>query len=582
MVSILTGSNINSGYKEHQIVKRAIVKILFVLGVFGLQLQIAHGATLEELRQQAQHWHQKFQKPSEGISLGEISKSERVYASAGKESKNGDAVDEHSLYEVGSITKVFTGILLADAVLQGKAELTDSIAKHLPKGVISADSPLQQVTLLQLSTHTSGLPRLPSDLSNGASDKDPYAHYSREHLFRYLSQFTQEDFESPGEFSYSNLGVGLLGEILAIINDTSYEELIDSRILKPLNMTSTWVQKSASSQPEHLKGRMTKGHFNGDETPYWRLNAFSGAGAMVSSVDDLLSFAEAHWSNDTPKYLQEAFALAMQSHTDTVGLGWFIDDKSFNHTGGTGGYRASLIINPAEKTAQVNLQNSSGEETEVVRKGDFSKIVGFWSGELDIGTQKLRLVLYVNDAGNATVYSIDQGGLPIPSSETTFENNKLTVKYPSIRGQYEATLKDGKLTGSWSQRNSIKLEMTHASEMPNTLKNVFNQVYQGNLEPIIGFWQGKIGNTKDGLFVYMEVSKVADTHEVTIWSPTQSPLPIAVTKVNFEENKLAVESKRVNGFFNATVNLDKKQIKGIWTQGDDSPLTLTWSSQRPK
>ena len=130
--------------------------------------------------------------------------------------------------------------------MQGKAELHDSIGKHLPAGVIGEDSPLHQVTLLQLSTHTSRLPRLPADLGEGASNEDPYAHYSRERLFRYLGQFKEADFENRGEYAYSNLGIGLLGELLAIINETEYEDLMKEGIIDPTKVTRFALQNASS------------------------------------------------------------------------------------------------------------------------------------------------------------------------------------------------------------------------------------------------------------------------------------------------------------------------------------------------
>lgn len=289
--------------------------LLFLTTPLAISTGVAKSLIRPDLQEDADGYHAERQQPNEGISLGEVIGHQRIYASAGNMKLDGPKVDERTLYEIGSISKVFTGILLADTVLQGKAALKDSIGKHLPEGVLSEDSPLHAVTLLQLTTHTSGLPRLPSDMRVGAKLGEPYAHYTQDRLISYLKNFKEEDFEKPGEYSCSNLGVGLLGEILAIINDTDYATLLQDRILDPLDMDSTWVQVDERSEPEALKHRFATGHRAGNTNPYWKLNVFAGGGAIVSSVEDMLSFAEAHWSESTPAYLQEAFDLAMQPHS---------------------------------------------------------------------------------------------------------------------------------------------------------------------------------------------------------------------------------------------------------------------------
>jgi len=534
-----------------------------------------------ELQNEADSWHSDHQQPSEGISLGALNGDERVYAAAGRMRKDGELVNEHTLYEIGSITKVFTGILLADTVLKGKATLDDSIGNHLPSGVIGDDSPLNQVTLRQLSTHTSGLPRLPSDLGEGANNNDPYAHYSRARLFQYLGAFKQENFGKPGVYSYSNLGVGLLGEILGVINDTEYETLLNERILTPLEMESTWVQKHEHSEPDRLKERFTTGHFGGEPRSHWRLSSLSGAGGIVSSVSDLLDFAEAHWSENTPEHLKDAFALAMKNHTQTVGLGWHIKGERFQHNGGTGGFSSNLTIVPGEKFAKVNLRNSSGEGSAIERRGDFSKITGFWVGTLDTGKRKLRLVMHVTESGNADHYSIDQSNVPISNAKASFEDGKLTVSYPGIRANYKAVLENGRLIGEWKQSEEHKLDMEFSAEMPEMLAEVFDRTYSGDLEPLLGFWRGRIGDSNHGLFVYFEVSKISDHVIAKIWSPTQTPLPIGVSKLKIDSEQVTLESRLIKGSFNGQFDPGTKTITGTWLQGQENPLTLTWSKERP-
>ena len=451
----------------------------------------------QDLQSDADQWHTEHQQPSEGISLGEIHGHNRVYASAGHLNADGSEVDEKTLYEIGSISKVFTGILLADTVLQGKAKLEDSIGEYLPEGVLEDDSPLYAVTLLQLTTHTSGLPRLPADLDEGAWPNEPYAHYSRERMMKYLHQFTAEDFDQPGTYAYSNLGVGLLGEILAMIHDTDYATLLQQRILTPLKMDSTWVQVSKNSVPEALKARFATGHKQGEPTHHWALNAFSGAGAIVSSAEDMLTFAEAHWSEDTPEYLKKAFELAMQSHSEKMGLGWMLMENGVQHGGATGGFRAQLKLQPDEQYAIVSLKNSGAEAVETSRDGEFSKLAGFWSGTLDVGAAKLRLVFWVSETGDVNMYSLDQGGFLIPNAGASFDadTREFVVTYPMISGTLKTTLgEDGVLRGDWSQGQAFPIELVASAAMPASLEDVFERVYEGDLSKLVGYWCGTLGS----------------------------------------------------------------------------------------
>ena len=556
---------------------------LLLLALSG-SLSLGYAADPQTPSSEAAQWHRDHQQASEGISIGEIQGTKRTYDSAGHMSAEGDPVSQDTLYEIGSITKVFTGVLLADTVLRGLADLDDSIGKHLPEGVLQDNSPLHQVTLLELSTHTSGLPRLPSDLNDGADQRDPYAHYSQERLFKYLGEFSEGDFKNRGEYSYSNLGVGLLGEILGLINETEYAELIADRILIPLDMASTWIQVSENSEPKKLKSRFASGHNGGKPVPYWRLNAFSGAGAMVSSVDDLLNFAEAHWSKTTPEYIKNALTFAMESYTEETGLGWHRSEEGeFSHGGGTGGFRTLLTVQPKAQYAKVNLRNSSGEAVAIKREGDFSRLAGFWTGTIDLGSNSLRTVLRITESGEAVFYSIDQGGSPIPSSKVVFQDDELKISFPSNGGSYHGKIEGEELKGSWTQGQSIELNFAYSKTMPDALVEIFDRVYSGELDRLEGYWQGTLGDEKSGLFVYLQVLPVGENrHEIAIMSPMQSPLPIPVTKVELKGDQFFVGSAIIQGTFQGTLDSDAQVLDGIWNQGVDQPIRLTWSPEKPR
>ena len=228
------------------------------------------------------------QKQAVGIVVGVIEPNGRRVVAYGNLAK-GDprTVDGDTIFEIGSITKVFTSLLLADMVNRKEVALDDPAAKYLPENVRMPERNGKSITLLDLSTHTSGLPRLPSNLKP-KDPRNPYADYSVDDLYQFLSGYTLP--RDPGsEFEYSNLGAGLLGHLLACRAGTDYESLIRSRITQPLGMPDTGITLSSS-----MKQRMATGH-NAMLAPVanWDLPTLAGAGALRSSANDMLTFLEA-------------------------------------------------------------------------------------------------------------------------------------------------------------------------------------------------------------------------------------------------------------------------------------------------
>ena len=153
-------------------------------------------------------------------------------------------LDGNTVFEMGSISKVFTGALLADMVARGEVKLDDPIAKYLPQTVKVPSRNGRQITLLDLATQSSGLPRLPSNM-RPADFSNPYADYSVQQLYEFLSGYSLT--RDPGQrYEYSNLGVGLLGHVLALRAGKSYEEILKERILDPLGMNDTRVDATPS------------------------------------------------------------------------------------------------------------------------------------------------------------------------------------------------------------------------------------------------------------------------------------------------------------------------------------------------
>lgn len=296
-----------------------------------------------------------------GIVLGvmEADGSTRVvsYGSAGTAAR---PLGENTVFEIGSITKAFTGILLAEMVSRGEVELSDRVAEYLPDGV-TVPSRGREITLLDLATHHSALPRLPGNMSP-ADATNPYADYTVDQLYAFLSAY-ELPRDVGSEYEYSNLGGGLLGHVLARAAGTSYDELVRARILEPLGMSMTGI----ALQGEMLDW-MAVGHNQQREpVPLWDLPALAGAGALRSNVVDLLTFVDANVGPPTSE-LEQAMRASHEVRASAgpemgIGLGWHVrsagEQQIVWHNGGTGGFRTFVGFDPDAQVGVVVLTNST-------------------------------------------------------------------------------------------------------------------------------------------------------------------------------------------------------------------------------
>lgn len=303
-----------------------------------------------------------------GISIGVIRPDGEQFAfGLGPARDDGaDSCGPQTIFEIGSITKVFTALLLADMVERGEVKLDDTAQKYLSDGVklsVKGDKP---ITLASLSSHTSGLPRLPNNLAPKDAH-NPYADYSEEQLYAFLTKYKMRHV--PGErVAYSNLGVGLLGHLLARRADKSYEALVIERVCRPLGMDKTSITLSDAQQRELAQGHDADGAPENN----WDLNVLQGAGALRSSANDMLKFlAAASGRKSSP--LDAAFRLTEQPRAQMpggaqVGLGWHLSDSDqlIWHNGGTGGYRSFCGFRADDRVAVVVLANSANDIVDVI------------------------------------------------------------------------------------------------------------------------------------------------------------------------------------------------------------------------
>lgn len=299
---------------------------------------------------------------SVGIVVGLVDSTGRRTISYGKfDAADSRAVDANTVFEIGSVTKVFTSLLLADMVERGEVALTDPVAKYLPAGVKMPQRNGRQITLEDLATHTSGLPRLPSNLQP-KDPANPYADYSVEQLYQFLSGY-QLTRDIGSEYEYSNLGGGLLGHVLARRAGMDYEKLVRSRISDPLGMRSTRITLS-----DEMKARFAAGHdASMQRVAYWDLPTLAGAGALRSTANDLLTFVAANLGyQKSPLAPAMAAMLTMRRPTGSpgleVGLGWHILTRDGHeivwHNGGTGGFRSFIGFERKTGTGVVVLSNA--------------------------------------------------------------------------------------------------------------------------------------------------------------------------------------------------------------------------------
>ncbi len=301
-------------------------------------------------------------KQSVGIVVGVIEPTGRRIVSYGRLAReNKTQPDGNSVFEIGSVTKVFTSLLLADMVQRGEVALTDPAAKYLPAGVKLPERGGRQITLQDLATHTSGLPRIPSNL-DPKNPANPYADYSVEQLYQFLSTY-QLTRDIGSQYEYSNLGGGLLGHILARRAGTDYETLVRTRICEPLHMNDTRITLS----PE-MKARLAAGYDAALEPAgLWDLPTLAGAGALRSTANDLLTFLAANLGyTKTPLAPAMAAMLAGRRPTGVpgleIGLGWHILTRDGRemiwHNGGTAGFRSFIGYDPKTRVGVVVLSNA--------------------------------------------------------------------------------------------------------------------------------------------------------------------------------------------------------------------------------
>jgi CubicO group peptidase (beta-lactamase class C family) len=333
-----------------------------LVGYFSFQRVEARSS---ELKRRTDEAVQPFLDRGEGVGfVVGIVEGDKTYTFAyGTVSIDSTEVpDANTLFEIGSITKTFTGILLADLIQQRKMDLEDPIGKYLPESVQVPSRDGRVITVRDLATQSSGLP-------HDASNVDPhrgYADYTPALLYEFLGSY--ELTRAPGEvYQYSNVGAGLLGHAIALLEGQDYETMVTERICRPLGMTDTVIHLSSDQQARKAQGYAP----DLSVMPPEIISTVESAGALRSTMNDMLKYLKANMGLlDCP--LSWAMVLSHVplfkiSETNRIGLLWQIQaDQMVIHDGSTGGFKNSIAMDPNGRFGVVVLSNCSANSAILV------------------------------------------------------------------------------------------------------------------------------------------------------------------------------------------------------------------------
>jgi serine-type D-Ala-D-Ala carboxypeptidase/endopeptidase len=294
------------------------------------------------------------------LSLGMViglteAKSHHVVCSGCRDTRTAGPANETTIFEIGSITKLFTALLLSDMANRGEVGLDEPVAEVLPAGTRVPIRNGRAITLRDLASHYSGLPRVPTDLGREHHPEDPYAGYTAENLYQFLA--IHDLIRTPGDsFEYSNLGVGLLSHALVLrAGAGGYESLIRARILDPLRMDDTVI-----AIPSRLTDNIASGHDDSlDPVADWNFDVLAGAGAFRSNVSDLLRFMDALYDQSSPiSSMVKPLTTPRTQGGLELGAPHPDGGLAISHSGGTGGFRSFIRCIPEWKRGVAVLSNT--------------------------------------------------------------------------------------------------------------------------------------------------------------------------------------------------------------------------------
>ncbi|NII29272.1 beta-lactamase family protein [Pseudoflavitalea sp. X16] len=303
-----------------------------------------------------------------GLSIGMVKNGKTYFYNYG-ETANGNGVlpTNKTIYEIGSLTKTFTGILLAQAVLDKKIKLDDDIRKYLKEPYPNLEYNGTPIRVVDLSNHTARVTRIFLNffMQAGYDSTNPYLHYSKEMLYQGFHAMKMDTL--PGKkHSYSNMGVGLLGYILEDVYTQDYFTLISTFILRPIKMNDTKIDIS------HVRDLAKAHNAQKEVVPFWDMPSMPACGALRSNTADMIKYIYAN-NEDATKGIALSHKLTFGTDKDGLGLNWFIlttpeGYRVLNHRGSTGGSRSSFQCFPDQQAGFVLLTNSIANQYQLEKE----------------------------------------------------------------------------------------------------------------------------------------------------------------------------------------------------------------------
>jgi D-alanyl-D-alanine-carboxypeptidase/D-alanyl-D-alanine-endopeptidase len=331
---------------------------IIILAMMTLHSGLLFASVDTEIIQQIIKHKLQQEKSAVGVSIAIIENGEVKYLNYGAADLGSQQqVTANTLFEIGSISKTFTSMALASMVKEGKVKLSDPAQKYLPSAVKMPIRNAQEITLLSLANHTSGLPRLPSNMPFG-DPADPYADYTVELMYEFLNNY-ELPRDIGEQLEYSNLAVGLLGHVLGLIDNKSYEQVISDRVFKPLGMSSSFVDV-----PDSHLAELSNGYDAGlKQAKHWQLPTLSGAGAIKSNIKDMAQYLKVNLKADLDFIqLTHKQTTGFDNKGPKVGLAWFTSEHKKSsylwHNGGTGGFRSFMGFDQSNNKGIVILENT--------------------------------------------------------------------------------------------------------------------------------------------------------------------------------------------------------------------------------
>ena len=295
------------------------------------------------------------------LSIGVIRNGHaKYYGTKRQDSSISPSENQNKLFEIGSISKVFTSTVLAALVENQTLKLEDKINSQYDFDFKDQ----HKISYENLANHTSGLSRLPSNL-DVSDTTNPYKSYGKVEIETYLKDMLTLEQETANTYNYSNLGSGLLGYTLGIQQGTTFQKLLQKTVFQKYDMTHSYTST------ENLGTALVQGmDSEGNLVSNWDFDVLFGGGGIISTTEDLGKFALAQFNREHKELALTRESTFKANENLSLGLGWHImkskqGDDLYWHNGGTGGYTSSMIVDIEAETAIIILCNVAGASEKI-------------------------------------------------------------------------------------------------------------------------------------------------------------------------------------------------------------------------